>query len=85
MRQKQGNKLSFRLTFTLIFNSKDEKESFNSYMIANFDSYSNDNIKQHYKFALCSDTKGRKLSAFHITKSARIYEDWVKVRQNAIG
>ena len=49
-------------------------------MIANFDSYHDDNIKQDYKFALDEDTKGRELSAFRIAKSARIYEDWVKAR-----
>lgn len=43
----------------LIFNSKDEKESFDSYMIANFDSYHDDNIKQDYNFALDEDTKVR--------------------------
>ena len=54
-------------------------------MIANFDNYQDDDIKQDYKFALDADTNGRELSAFHIAKSARIYEDWLKARQNAIG
>lgn len=69
----------------LIFNSLEEKESFDSYMIANFDNYQDDDIKQDYKFALEADTNGRELSAYHIAKSARIYEDWLNERQNAIG
>ena len=69
----------------LIFNSLEEKESFDSYMIANFDNYQDDDIKRNYKFALDADTNGGELSAFHIAKSARIYADWLNARQSAIG
>ena len=66
----------------LIFKHKEEKEDFDAFLQVNFNRYSDDLIIEQYKFALDAEMeakppKNKVLSAFHVAKSAMIYDDWL--------
>lgn len=65
----------------LVFQDNQEKMSFDKYLIDHFDDYTDDAIRDQYKFQIQADTaqNGGELvySAFQVAKCAKIYEDWL--------
>ena len=66
----------------LIFSSQEEKNEFDKYFLEHFDTYGDDDIKSEYQHILARDCKdnggGFSFSAFHVAKTAKIYNDWLK-------
>ena len=66
----------------LIFNNMKAKDDFDMYIRKHFYDYSDDEIISEYKCQIKADNEGNGggalYSAFHVAKSAKIYEDWLK-------
>ena len=65
----------------LIFDNDDERDSFHHFLVENFSNYSDDSIREHYKYQIQEDEKeagSGGFSAFQVGKAATIYSDWLK-------
>ena len=64
----------------LIFSDSVEKQSFDTYLNAHFDAYTDEEISNMFRFQLEADVKynsgDKAFSAFSIAKCAKLYEDW---------
>ena len=69
----------------LVFQNAQEKEAFDNYLIDHFDDYTDDDISIQYQYQIQEDNEqngGRGIySAFQVAKCAKLYEDWLKAKQ----
>lgn len=64
----------------LVFQDNQEKALFDEYLVEHFDDYTDDAIRDQYRFQIQEDIPqnygGMKYSAFQVAKCAKLYEDW---------
>lgn len=65
----------------LIFDNEDDRKAFHRFLVENYSSYSDDTIRDRYKYQIQEDERevgSGGFSAFQVGKAAAIYEDWVQ-------
>lgn len=70
----------------LVFHDKQDKADFDAYLENHFGDYSDDAIRTEYKYQIEEDNEnnggGLVYSSFQVAKCAKIYEDWLKVKDS---